>query len=49
MAQNPKHHKPIEEWRKLARQASQEEDPDTAMELAQQIVQKYNEEKRRKN
>jgi ubiquitin len=49
MTQNLQHNKPIEVWRKLACQASQEEDPDTAMELAQQIVEKYEEEKRRKN
>ena len=35
-----------EEWRKLARQASEEEDPDTVLELAQKIVEKYDEEKR---
>ena len=36
-----------EEWRKLARQASEEEDPDKLLNLAEQIVQKYDEAKTR--
>jgi hypothetical protein len=43
-------HEPThEEWRELARQAIEEEDPDQALDLAQQVVEKYEEEKRRKN
>jgi hypothetical protein len=43
-------HEPThEEWRELARQAIEEEDPDKALDLAQQVVEKYEEEKRRKN
>ena len=42
-------HEPIEEeWRTLARQASKEKNPDKLMNLAQQIVDKYDEEQRRK-
>ena len=37
---------PEEEWRTLARQASEEEDPDKVLELALRIVEKYEEEKR---
>ena len=38
---------PEEEWRILARQASEEEDPDKVLELALRIVEKYEEEKQR--
>jgi hypothetical protein len=49
MLKRPTNHEPTEqEWRKLARQASEEKDPDKLLELTQQIVQKYDEEKRRK-
>jgi len=41
----PRNELPEEEWRTLARQASKEEDPDKALELAQRIVEKYEEEK----
>jgi hypothetical protein len=45
----PKNHEPTEEeWRTLARQASKEEDPNKVLELAGQIVEKYDEERRRK-
>jgi hypothetical protein len=37
-----------EEWRELARQASGEEDPERVIELAQQVVEKFDEENRRK-
>ena len=43
------HESTEQEWRTLARQASTEEDRDKLLELTQQIVQKYEEEKRRKN
>jgi hypothetical protein len=47
--EHPKNHEPPEEeWRTLARQASQESDPYKFLELTQQIVEKYDEEKRRK-
>jgi hypothetical protein len=50
MAQNIQGHEPTEEeWRKLARQAREEKDPDKTIELAEQIVEQYGEEKRRKN
>ena len=40
-------HEPTEqEWRELARQAIEEEDPDKALDLAQQIVEKYDEAQR---
>jgi hypothetical protein len=46
----PQNHEPThEEWRELARQAIEEEDPDKALDLAQQVVEKYEEETRRKN
>jgi hypothetical protein len=35
-----------EEWRKLACLASEEKDPDKVVELARQIVEKYDEEQR---
>ena len=42
-------HEPTEEeWRILARQASEERDPDKLLELTQQLVEKYDEEKQRK-
>ena len=37
------------EWHTLARQASTEEDPDKALDLAERIVEKFEEEKRRNN
>jgi hypothetical protein len=37
-----------EEWRELARQASQEEDPERVIDLSKQIIEKFDEEKRRK-
>ena len=44
------HREPTEEeWRELARQAQEEKDPDKAIDLAQRIVEKYGEEKRRKS
>ena len=48
VAQN---HEPTteEEWRELARQAVKEQDPDKMIALAEQIVEKYDEEKRRRN
>jgi hypothetical protein len=46
---DPKNHEPTEEeWRMLARQASEEKDPEKLVALAEQIVDKYDEEKRRK-
>ena len=46
---DPKNHEPTEEeWRTLARQASEEKDPEKLVALAEQIVDKYDEEKRRK-
>jgi hypothetical protein len=48
--EHPKNHEPTEEeWRTLARQARDKKDPDRAIKLAQRIVEKYEEEKRRKN
>ena len=50
MTQNLQDHEPTEEeWRELARQAREEKDLGKALDLAQQIVEKYDEEKRRKN
>jgi hypothetical protein len=47
LAQN---HEPTEEeWRELARQAVKEQDPDKMIALAEQILEKYDEEKRRRN
>ena len=49
MTQDPQNHEPTqEEWRELARQASGEEDPERVIELAQQVVEKFDEENRRK-
>jgi hypothetical protein len=46
---HPPNHEPTEEeWRTLARQANEERDPYKLLELAQQIVEKYDEETRRK-
>ena len=43
-------HEPSEEeWREIARQATQEKDPEKLLALAEQIVEKYDEEKQRKN
>jgi hypothetical protein len=36
------------EWRQLVRQASEEKDLDNALDLAQQIVEKYDEENRKR-
>jgi hypothetical protein len=38
-----------QEWRDLARQASKEEDLDKAIDLAQRVIEKYDEDTRRKN
>ena len=38
-----------EEWRELARQAAKEQDPDKMIALAEQIVEKYAEEKGRRD
>ncbi len=47
MTQDPRNHDPTqEEWRELARQASEEEDPDKALDLAQQVVEKYDQQKK---
>ena len=47
MTQDPQNHEPThEEWRELAKQASEEEDPEKALDLAQQIVEKYDEQKK---
>jgi len=35
------------EWRALARQASVEKDPEKFLDLLQQVIEKYDEEKRR--
>ena len=44
------HQEPTEEeWRELARQAVKEQDPRKMIALAEQIVEKYAEEKRRRN
>jgi hypothetical protein len=37
-----------EEWRGLARQVVAEKDPEKTLELAQQVIEKYDKEKRRK-
>ena len=45
--ENPTNHEPTEEeWRELARQATKEEDPGKVIDLARQIVQMFDEEKR---
>ena len=45
---HPKNHERTEEeWRELAREANKEEDPDKLLDLAEQIVEKYKEEKRK--
>ena len=47
VTQHPQNHEPTqEEWRELARQASEEEDPEKALDLAQQVVEKYDEQKK---
>jgi hypothetical protein len=47
MTHEPQNHDPTqEEWRELARQASEEEDPEKALDLAQQLVEKYDEQKK---
>jgi hypothetical protein len=49
VTEEPQDHEPTqEEWRELARQASEEEDPARLTELAQQVVEKFDEEKQRK-
>jgi hypothetical protein len=41
-------HEPIEpRWRELARQASVEKDHEKMLDLIQQVIEKYNEERRR--
>ena len=45
----PHHEPPEEEWRTLARQASEEKSPEKLVELAQQIVEKFDEAKQRKD
>ena len=41
-------HEPSQdEWRELAREASEERDPERLLDLSQQIVEKYEEEKRK--
>ena len=40
--------KPIEQnWRDLARKAAEEKDPEKLLDLAQQVLEKYDEEQRR--
>jgi hypothetical protein len=47
--EHPTNHEPTdEEWRTLARQASEERDPNKLLDLAEQIVEKFDEEIRRK-
>jgi hypothetical protein len=42
-------HEPTEqEWRELARQASKEENPEKLIELTQELIEKFDEEQRRK-
>jgi hypothetical protein len=49
MMEHPPNHEPTEEeWRTLARQAIKEGDPYKLLDLAEQIVEKYDEETRRK-
>ena len=49
MTQGPQNHEPTQEdWRELARQASEEEDPEIVIELAQQVVEKFDEKHLRK-
>jgi hypothetical protein len=38
----------VQEWRKLVRQASEEKDLDKGLDLVQQIVEKYDEENRKR-
>jgi hypothetical protein len=38
-----------EDWRELARQIQQETDPETVLELARELIAKFNEEKVRRN
>ena len=41
-------HEPTEvEWRELARQASTEKDPEKMLDLIQQVIEKYDETRRR--
>ena len=48
MTQDPKSYRPTEEeWRKLARQAVKEQNPEKIVALAQLIVEAYQEEKRK--
>jgi hypothetical protein len=45
--QDPHNHDPTqEEWRELARQASEEEDLKKALDLARQVLEKYDEQKK---
>jgi hypothetical protein len=45
--EHPKKHEPTEEeWRELARLATKEEDPEKVINLARQIIQKFDEEER---
>ena len=49
VTQAPQNGEPTEkEWRELARQASEEEDSEMVIDLAQQIVEKFDEGKQRK-
>ena len=46
--EHPTNYKQIEqEWRKLARQASIEADPEKLLDLLQQVIETYDEAKRR--
>jgi hypothetical protein len=38
-----------EDWRELARRIQQETDPETVLELARELIAKFNEEKLRRN
>jgi hypothetical protein len=49
VTQAPQNGEPTEEeWRELARQASEEEDSEMVIDVAQQIVEKFDEGKQRK-
>jgi hypothetical protein len=39
---------PTADWRELARRVQKEEDPEKVFELVQQLIVKFNEERRRK-
>jgi hypothetical protein len=49
VTRDPQNHEPTqEEWRELSKQASEEKDPGRVIKLAQQVVEKFEEQQGRK-